>query len=80
MECILSVFRSRAQAQDCASRLRKLGSCEDIVSTPRVANFVCGLSLRLRAGDVRARECVRRAGYSAFVGFFRTDGCGTWRI
>lgn len=80
MECILAVFRSRAQALDCASRLRKLGICADIVSTPREANVGCGLSLRLRAGDVRARECVRRAGYSAFVGFFCTDRRGTWRI
>ncbi len=72
MDAILAVFRSRAQAYDCAEKLNRRGVAARTVSTPTEANAGCGLSVRFAAADFpRARGILSAAGYSAFAGFFR---------
>ena len=74
---ILAVFRSRAQALSCLSRIRAAGVCAAAVSTPREANVGCGISLRFGEGDLpRVRRALSGMSCSAFVGFFRVDICG----
>ena len=74
---ILAVFRSRAQALSCLSRIRAAGVCAAAVSTPREANVGCGISLRFPERDLlRVRRAIAGMNCSAFVGFFRMDICG----
>ena len=77
MNGILVIFRSRAQALDCVSLLRKNGVQASAVSTPREANVGCGISLRFPERDLlRVRRALAGMNCSAFVGFFRMDICG----
>ena len=74
---ILAVFRSRAQALSCLSRIRAAGICAAAVSTPREANVGCGISLRFSEGDLfRVRRALASGRYSAFAGFMRQSGRG----
>ena len=74
---ILAVFRSRAQALSCLSRIRAAGIVAAAVSTPREAHVGCGISLRVSAGDLsRVRRALSGMNCSAFVGFFRLEICG----
>ncbi|MDE5667261.1 MAG: DUF3343 domain-containing protein [Clostridia bacterium] len=43
---ILAVFRSRSQAIDCNSRLKRYGISATLINTPKEANVGCGLSLK----------------------------------
>ncbi len=74
MNMILAVFRSRAQALDCVSLLKKNGVSAGAVSTPAEANVGCGISVRIGTFDLpRARQILSRGNYSAFVGYYRTE-------
>ena len=74
MNGILVIFRSRAQALDCVSLLRKNGVQASAVSTPREANVGCGISVRVGEFDLaRVRRIVSRANYGALVGYFRAE-------
>ena len=67
---ILAVFRSRAQAMDCHSRLKKFGIASTIINTPKEANIGCGLSVKFPQNvEKRARSVVLGGKYSAFYGF-----------
>jgi len=68
---VLAVFRSRAQAMDCNSRLKKNGINSVLVNTPKEANIGCGLSVRIPQNVLpRAKALVSSGRYSAFYGFF----------
>lgn len=68
---ILAVFRSRSQAADCSSRLKKFGIPASLVNTPKEANVGCGLSLKIPQSMLaRARTIIQSARYSAFYGFY----------
>lgn len=68
----IAVFRSRAQAIDCNSRLRALGVPSSIINTPREANVGCGLSVRIPQNMFeRAKRIIANGKYSAFYGYFR---------
>lgn len=68
---VLAVFRSRAQAIDCSSKLRANGLPAVIVTTPKEANIGCGLSVRLPQNMLpRAKALILGGRYSAFYGFF----------
>lgn len=74
MQAILAVFRSRTQAIDFVSRLKKFGVNASVVSTPKEANVGCGLSAKISSFDLgRAKQALGGAGYAAFVGFFRVE-------
>lgn len=68
---VLAVFRSRAQAVDCNSRLRMSGVPANIVNTPREANIGCGLSVKIPQNMLpRAKAMILGGQYSAFYGFY----------
>ena len=68
----IAVFRSRAQAIDCNSRLRSLGVQSSLINTPQEANIGCGLSVRIPQNALeRAKRIISSGRYSAFYGFFR---------
>ena len=72
MDAILAVFRSRAQAYDCAEKYNRRGIAARVVSTPTEARAGCGLSVRFSASDLSlARGLLSAAGYSAFSGYYR---------
>lgn len=67
---ILAIFRSRAQAMDCNTRLKKLGIPSALINTPKEANVGCGLSVKYpQSVEKRARTIVLAGRYSAFYGF-----------
>lgn len=67
---ILAVFRSRSQAVDCNSRLRRGGIPSNLINTPKEANIGCGLSVRFpQSMEMRARGLILSGKYSAFFGF-----------
>ncbi len=67
----IAVFRSRAQAMDCNSRLRSMGVPSSIINTPREANVGCGLSVRVPQNMLaRAKVIIANGRYSAFYGYF----------
>lgn len=69
----IAVFRSRAQAIDCNSKLRSLGIASSLINTPREANIGCGLSVRIPQNALdRAKRIIASGRYSAFYGFFKT--------
>ena len=71
MTYILAIFRSRAQAVDCNIRLKSSGIASELINTPKEANIGCGLSIKLaHPAAERAKVIIRKAGYSAFYGFF----------
>ena len=67
---ILAVFRSRSQAVDCNSRLRRGGIPSNLINTPKEANVGCGLSVRFPQNmEMRAKSLIAGGRYSAFYGF-----------
>lgn len=69
---ILAVFRSRAQAADCNSRLRMNGIAASLINTPKEANIGCGLSIKIPQNSfARSKNIIIGARYSAFYGFFQ---------
>ena len=67
---ILAVFRSRSQAVDCNSRLRRSGVPSILINTPKEANVGCGLSVKFPPSvEMRARALISGGRYSAFYGF-----------
>ena len=67
---ILAVFRSRSQATDCNSRLRRSGIPSNLINTPKEANIGCGLSVKFpKEVEMRARALISSGRYSAFYGF-----------
>lgn len=68
---VIAVFRSRAQAIDCNSRLRASGVPSNIVNTPKEANVGCGLSVKIPNNmQRRASAVIANGNYSAFYGFY----------
>ena len=68
---VIAVFRSRAQAIDCNSRLRASGVPSNIVNTPKEANVGCGLSVKIPNNmQRRANAVIANGNYSAFYGFY----------
>lgn len=68
---ILAVFKSRAQAADCNSRLKINGIPAALINTPKEANVGCGLSVKIPQNSLpRARVLISNARYSAFYGFY----------
>lgn len=68
---VLAVFRSRAQAMDCNTRLRSNGIPTNIVNTPAEGNIGCGLSVKLPQNMLpRAKPLILGGKYSAFYGFY----------
>lgn len=68
---ILAVFRSRAQAIDCNTRLRMNGIPSALVNTPKEANIGCGLSVKIPQNMLaRAKTIIANGKYSAFYGYF----------
>lgn len=71
---VLAVFRSRAQAMDCNSRLRGARVAASLVNTPKEANIGCGLSIKFSSVNLpRVRTVIKSAGYSAFFGFYNVN-------
>jgi len=71
MTDVLAVFRSRAQAVDCNSRLRMNGIPTNLINTPKEANVGCGLSVKIPQNMLmRARVIISGGHYSAFYGFY----------
>lgn len=67
---ILAVFRSRSQAVDCNSRLRRGGIPSNLINTPKEAGVGCGLSVKFpQNAEMRAKALISSGGYSAFYGF-----------
>ncbi len=67
---ILAVFRSRSQAVDCNSRLKRGGIPSALINTPKEANVGCGLSVKFpQNAGTRAKALVTSGRYSAFYGF-----------
>ena len=68
----IAVFRSRAQAIDCNSRLRSMGVPSSLINTPREANIGCGLSVKIPQNMLeRAKRIIANSKYSAFYGYFK---------
>jgi hypothetical protein len=71
---ILATFRSRAQAIDCAERLKKYGVHAETIPTPKEAKLGCGLCVRFdERVFTRAKAVVLTARYSNFKGFYKMD-------
>ena len=70
---VLAVFKSRAQALDCISTLKKEGVPARPVSNPPEAKVGCGISARFEDSFLpRVRRIIARRSYSAFVGYMRS--------
>ena len=68
---VLAVFRSRAQAIDCNTRLNHSGIRSAVINTPKEANVGCGLSVKIPANQLaRAKMLIANARYSAFYGYY----------
>ena len=71
---ILAVFRSRSQAMDCNTRLRRGGIPSNLINTPKEANVGCGLSVKFpQSAEMRARYIINSGKYSAFYGFMTVN-------
>lgn len=71
---ILAVFRSRSQAMDCFSRLKKLGVNTQLINTPKEANVGCGLSVKFSAALApKVKRFIASANYSAFYGYLKLN-------
>lgn len=71
MHEIIAIFRSRAQAIDCNTKLKSMGIAAELISTPKEANIGCGLSVKINKNSAeRARYIIQKSNYSAFYGFF----------
>ncbi|MCH5143215.1 MAG: DUF3343 domain-containing protein [Clostridiales bacterium] len=67
---ILAVFRSRSQAMDCNSRLRRGGIPSSLINTPKEAGVGCGLSVKFpQSTEKSARALISGGRYSAFYGY-----------
>lgn len=67
---LLAVFRSRSQAADCNSRLRRGGIPSMLINTPKEAGIGCGLSVKFPQNtEMRARAIISGGRYSAFYSF-----------
>lgn len=67
---ILAVFRSRSQAADCNSLLKRYGIPAALINTPKEAGVGCGLSVKFpQSAEMRAKRLVSGGKYSAFYGF-----------
>ncbi len=72
---ILAVFKSRAQALDCISELRREGIPAQPVANPPEARVGCGVSARFEENFLpRAQRVIRRKSYSAFAGYLKKTG------
>ncbi len=72
---VLAVFRSRAQALDCVSYLRKAGVPVSPVSAPKEAGVGCGLSVKFEENFLpRVRTLLQKRQYSAFTGYLKRVG------
>ena len=68
---LLAVFRSRAQAADCNSRLRINGVPSNLINTPKEAGIGCGLSVKIPQNmATREKGIVMQQHYAAFYGFY----------
>ena len=68
----LAVFRSRAQALDYISALKKAGVPARAVNTPKEAGVGCGISALFDESFLsRARAVLASYPYSAFAGFMK---------
>lgn len=75
---IVAVFKSRAQALDCVSNLRREGIPAQTVSNPHEAGVGCGISVRFEENFLpRARRCLSRKNYSAFAGYMKQTQFGS---
>lgn len=73
----IAVFKSRAQALDCVSYLRREGIPSQTVSTPQAAGVGCGISVKFEESFLpRVKTLLRRKNYTAFAGFLRASGGG----
>ena len=71
---LLAVFRSRSQAMDCNSRLRRYGIPSNLINTPKEAGVGCGLSVKFpKEAEMHARAVISRGKYSAFYGFMTVN-------
>lgn len=72
---VLAVFKSRAQALDCISLLRKEGVPAQPVANPPQAKVGCGISARFEDTFLpRVRRVISKKSYSAFAGYMRSAG------
>ena len=72
---IIAVFKSRAQALDCAMELRKGGVPSQSVSNPPEARVGCGISVRFEENFLlRARRIIAAKAYTAFAGYMKRAG------
>lgn len=68
----LIIFKSRAQALDCVSFLRREGIPAQAVSTPQEARVGCGLSVKIEDSFFpKAKLVLPKKNYSALAGFMR---------
>ena len=73
----LAVFRSRAQALDYISALKRAGVPARAVNTPKEAGVGCGISALFDEHFFpRARAVLGSYPYSAFAGFMRKTSHG----
>ena len=72
---MLAVFRSRAQALDCVSRLRAEGVPAQAVSTPKEAGVGCGVSVKFEENFLpRVLALLKVRAYSSHSGIMRRVG------
>ena len=72
---VLAVFRSRAQALDAISRLKRAGVPARAVATPQEASCGCGISAQLDVRFLARAKCVIRDGrYTSFSGYYKPCG------
>lgn len=68
---VLAVFRSRAQAIDCNTRLKAHGVPSNLINTPKEANVGCGLSVKFPQNFLpRVKVLIANGRYSAFYGYY----------
>lgn len=77
----LAVFRSRAQAADCVTRLQRFGLRATLVNTPQETGVGCGLSVKFPEGEFfKAKQLIAHGGYQAFWGYVKMSrGYGSTR-
>ncbi len=72
MNDIIAVFKSRREAIEFGTAMRRNGARVAAVNTPSRISSACGLSVRFRRNDLRTAQRVLSEGdYFSFKGFYK---------
>ena len=77
MEFALAVFRSKTETLNFANLLKSYDVPCSIVTTPRIINVSCGISVKFSLYDLSpAKSIIVRRKFDSFAGFYKITQIG----